>query len=309
MGFMRKSNNQSRGQKNSSLNDSLHQEKKDNHGGMNKLHNFMRTTLSSLLAVGSLSLSLSVYASDMVTLPSGEYRALYSSQASPLEWVKAFKLDITPVTNQEFAEFIEKNPQWSRKNIKPMFAEEDYLKRWVVQGDDYTYKTQEGKSPVTNVSWFAAQAYCRAQGKRLPTIAEWEYVARASDTQVEGSKEKEYTQTILRWYSKAVSEIVPAVKQGHANYWGVYDMHGLIWEWTQDFNATVATTLKKSNKQEVEVDGRTISLDIGAFCGAGSEGVADPSDYAAFMRYGFRSSLKAPFTLETLGFRCAQDID
>ena len=42
---------------------------------------------------------------------------------------------------------------------------------------------------------------------------------------------------------------------------------------------------------------------------AAASGSADPSDYAAFMRYGFRSSLQAKFTLNNLGFRCAQDIN
>lgn len=262
-----------------------------------------------LAAVATIlcTITLQAQAVEMASLPQGEYRPLYSSQASPLEWVKAFRIDTTPVTNLEFAEFIRQHPQWSPDKIQKMFAEEGYLKHWLKENDQWMPKTIDAQSPVSNVSWFAAQAYCKAQGKRLPTIAEWEYAARASETKVDATKDKAFTQKILNWYAKPATASLPAIKQDKPNYWGIYDMHGLIWEWTQDFNATVSSKLQTSNIENVEVDGRTVTLDLGAFCGAGAEGVADPSDYAAFMRYGFRSSLKAPFTLDTLGFRCAMD--
>jgi sulfatase modifying factor 1 len=43
------------------------------------------------------------------------------------------------------------------------------------------------------------------------------------------------------------------------------------------------------------------------FCGSGALGASSFDDYAAFMRYAFRSSLKAHYTVPNLGFRCAQD--
>ncbi|MFT6733521.1 MAG: sulfatase modifying factor 1 [Polaribacter sp.] len=51
--------------------------------------------------------------------------------------------------------------------------------------------------PVTNVSWFSADAFCRAEGKRLPTVDEWEYVARSSKKHIDGNKEESYNQRIL----------------------------------------------------------------------------------------------------------------
>ena len=44
------------------------------------------------------------------------------------------------------------------------------------------------------------------------------------------------------------------------------------------------------------------------FCGAGSLGASDRGNYAAFMRFGFRSSLRAGYTVHNLGFRCAKDM-
>ncbi|HEU5123837.1 MAG TPA: formylglycine-generating enzyme family protein, partial [Verrucomicrobiae bacterium] len=44
------------------------------------------------------------------------------------------------------------------------------------------------------------------------------------------------------------------------------------------------------------------------FCGAGSVGAKDVRNFPAFMRYGFRSSLKANYCVHNLGFRCAKDL-
>lgn len=49
------------------------------------------------------------------------------------------------------------------------------------------------------------------------------------------------------------------------------------------------------------------ALEKSMFCGSGAVGAADPSDYAAFMRFGFRSSLKGNFTVANLGFRCVKE--
>jgi formylglycine-generating enzyme required for sulfatase activity len=65
-------------------------------------------------------------------------------------------------------------------------------------------------------------------------------------------------------------------------------------EWVRDFSATMAPA-----------DGRVANLE--GTCGAGA-GAKDPSEYAAYMRIAFRSSLEARFTTGNLGFRCAMDV-
>ncbi|WP_156929864.1 formylglycine-generating enzyme family protein [Brackiella oedipodis] len=244
-----------------------------------------------------------------VNIQGGEFRSLYSSQASPLVWVKAFKIDKTPVTNQAFYNFLQAQPQWQPQHIKPMFAEANYLQHWQKTTKDgqvsYQPPPKQRQSPVTNVSWFAAQAYCKAQGKHLPSTAEWEFVAKASEHLADGRHDPAYTDTILRWYESRASNDLPAVGQQPANYYGVQDLHGLIWEWTQDFASAKQRALDKSNLQTINKDGIDSRVNLGAFCGAAASGVADPSDYAAFMRDSLRNSLKANYVLPSLGFRCA----
>ncbi|WP_341503559.1 formylglycine-generating enzyme family protein [Gallaecimonas sp. GXIMD4217] len=232
---------------------------------------------------------------DMVSLPAGLYRPLYLSKDSPLVQVAPFQLDRTPVTNRDFLAFVSANPKWAPARIPGLFAENGYLSHW----SGGRPRTVELDSPVTRVSWFAAQAYCRAQGKRLPRVAEWEFAARASQSRADGSSEPGYNQRILSWYARPNAKVLPAVAQSAPNFWGLHDMHGLIWEWTEDFNSALVSGESRADS----------SLNTNLFCGSGAAGAADPSDYAAFMRFGYRASLKARFTQENLGFRCARDGD
>jgi formylglycine-generating enzyme required for sulfatase activity len=79
---------------------------------------------------------------------------------------------------------------------------------------------------------------------------------------------------------------------------GVRDLHGLIWEWVEDFNDTLVSSDSRSGDDPDRL----------RFCGAGAIAAGDRTDYAAFMRVAFRSSLEGRFTLSNLGFRCARDL-
>lgn len=231
----------------------------------------------------------------MANITAGEYRPLYLSVDSPLVSVSPFRLDKQPVTNLEFQRFVNENTKWQREAVPAVFAESGYLSHWQKSDNQYKPNPTDLEKPVIFVSWYAAQAYCQAQLKRLPTVAEWEYVAQASFTQKDGSQEKDYTQKILDWYAKAALQPLSEVAKDDPNYWGVHNMHGLIWEWTEDFNSNLISGESR--------DDSSVNKDL--YCASGSSGAVNPSDYAAFMRYGFRSSLNAKFTLRSLGFRCA----
>jgi formylglycine-generating enzyme required for sulfatase activity len=234
---------------------------------------------------------------DMVCVSNGVFTPLFRSLTDPTNVpVNKFLLDVEPVTNEQFLQFVRANPRWQRSQVKRIFADENYLKNWA--GDLELGANAHPRQPVTFVSWFAAKAYAQWVGKRLPTLAEWELAAAASPNQADGSKEAAFQRDVLKWYSTAAPEILPNVGCGQKNFWGARDLHGLVWEWVSDFNAATVTG---------DARGDT-GLDRQLFCGAGAVGAKDVQNFPAFMRYGFRSSLKADYTIHNLGFRCAKDL-
>jgi len=247
----------------------------------------------ALFAAAAVSAALP----DMACVSNGVYSPLFRSLTDPTNVpVNSFWLDVTPVTNEKFLAFVRANPRWQRSQVKRLFADENYLKLWA--GDLNPGTNALPDQPVVWVSWFAARAYAQWQGKRLPTVAEWEVAAAASPVLADGTKDAAFQRDILRWYSTAAPAVLPAVNSGPANFWGVRDLHGLVWEWVADFNSTTVTG---------DARGDT-GLDRQLFCGAGAVGAKDVENFPAFMRYGFRSSLKADYTVHNLGFRCAKDL-
>ena len=233
----------------------------------------------------------------MALIPTGMYRPLFRSESDPNgALVKSFCLDILPVTNGDFLEFVRANPRWQRSQVKRIFADESYLKNWAADLD--LGSNAPACAPVTDVSWFAAKAYAQWKGKRLPTVAEWEWAASASSTQTNGEQDIEFKRQVLKWYCTPATAKLSPVGLGQTNLWGVYDLHGLVWEWVTDFNSALLTGGAQGDT----------GLDRRLFCGGGAQGAADVQDYPAFMRYAFRSSLKAEYCVHNLGFRCAKDL-
>ena len=148
-----------------------------------------------------------------------------------------------------------------------------------------------------NVSWFAAEAYARWKGKRLPTTDEWEYAAKAGLRSRDGGREQGFMGRVLQLYSRRPGTGLGPVGSTFRNYWGVYDLHGLVWEWVHDFNTALVTGESRNNTD----------LDLKLFCGSGALGASEFRDYTAFLRFGFRSGLEARYAVPNLGFRLAAD--
>jgi formylglycine-generating enzyme required for sulfatase activity len=234
----------------------------------------------------------------MAFVGAGTYRPLYPASPSEREVaVKAFFLDRKPVTNREFLAFVQKNPEWRRDRVKRLFADESYLAHWLTA--DALGKVARPKAPVTHVSWFSARAYCAARGARLPNEREWELAALASETKPDASSDPDFVERILAFYAEPASSTLRDVGRRKPNFWGIFDLHGLVWEWIDDYGASLVA-LDSREKGEV---------DRNLFCGASGADAQNPSDYAAFMRIAFRSSLEAPYTTARLGFRCAKDLE
>jgi formylglycine-generating enzyme required for sulfatase activity len=233
----------------------------------------------------------------MVLIPAGDYVPLLRSKTDPERVpVAAFLLDAQPVTNAEFLAFVAANPKWRRSRVSPLFADEGYLADWA--GDLALGPNAPADSPVVRVSWFAARAYANWAGKRLPTTAEWERAASVGYTTSNGATEPAYRNAVLAWFAEPSAWPLPAAGHGRANLLGVHDLSGLVWEWVADFNTALVTGESRADT----------GLDRDLFCGAGSVGARDLTNYPAFMRAGYRSSLHARYVVPNLGFRCAKSL-
>ncbi len=230
----------------------------------------------------------------MVHIPGGEYRPFYGSDTGMVK-VSPFLLDERAVTNREFLAFVKANPQWQRSHVKRIFADTNYLRVW--SSDTTLPAGARPDAPVCNVSWFAARAFARSVGKRLPALDEWEFVAMADEVTPNARKKAKYSDAIIDLYLQKDRQFRP-VKQSPPNYWGVYNVFDLIWEWTDDFNAVLTTNDSRSGQYD----------DKSLFCAGGATSATDVMNYAAFMRFALRASVKADYTIPNLGFRCAKDI-
>ena len=234
-----------------------------------------------------------------VRIPAGSYLPLYRLPTATGEkpgvarrrQVPAFEMDVHPVTNAEFLAFVHQHPQWRKSQAKRLFVDGAYLGHW--KGDLELGELAPPASPVVNVSWFAARAYVRAQGKELPTVDQWEYVAAASDTQRDASRQADFLDRLRGWYSRSAPRPLPSVGSGFRTVYGARDLHGLVWEWTLDFNSALVTGESRGDS----------ALERTLYCGSGAMGAADFENYPAFMRYAMRSSLEARYSVNSLGFR------
>ena len=229
------------------------------------------------------------FANNLIQIQGGTYTPLFGKERSVQ--VPMFYMDEHAVTNQDYADFVKKNPHWRKGKAPAIFVDSDYLKQW--SSDQSVGNRALEKSPVVHVSWFSAKAYCESKGEQLPTIAQWEYVSQFGPAH----QTKDVESVILEWYSKPTPAVLPHVRSTFKNKFGVWDVHGLIWEWTRDFNTTFVTGESRADA----------SLEKSMFCGSGATGSPNPSDYAGFMRFGFRSSLKGNYTIGNLGFRCVKE--
>jgi len=135
--------------------------------------------------------------------------------AHPVMLTKRFYVGKFPVTQEQYQQVIGANPS-------------NFI------GKD---------NPVEQVSWDDAQAFCKKlaaqtkQAVRLPTEAEWEYACRAGTTTMYYSGDMEADLGRVAWYSANSKSGTHPVGQKEPNAFGLYDMHGNVWQWCQDWYA------------------------------------------------------------------------
>jgi sulfatase modifying factor 1 len=249
-------------------------------------------------AAALLTSAAPVRAADYVALPGGSFTSVLPQGATPTSSAPValapYQLRSTPVTRADFRAFVQAHPEWRRDRVPALFADASYLADWPAP-DDAGAPPDTDSRPVTHVSWFAAQAFCESEGARLPTWLEWENAAAADETRHDARADPAWRRRILGWYERPAATALPPVG-GAPNAYGVRDLHGLVWEWVDDFNALF-----------IAGDSRTQGdPDLLKFCGSGALSIVDRDSYAVLMRVALLSSLNASDTTGALGFRCAR---
>ena len=238
-----------------------------------------------------LTLTQAGYSTESTVLvPSGLFKPFFKEAKDRDITVNFFYIDKYPVSNKDFNEFLLSNPKYEKSKIISLYADQRYLQHWKSDRLSDTEKNEIGSNPVTNVSWFIAKKYCQSKNQRLPTIAEWEYASDSTDPKI--------LEDLLTWYSKTGTTPIEKIGTKKPNKFGIYDMHGLIWEWIEDFSSVMISSDSRSKGDRTD----------GFFCGGGSVSSLDSKAYATFMRYGFRSGLRGDYSMQNLGFRCAHDV-
>lgn len=272
---------------------------------------FSRRSVHSALCLGPVILAVAFFSipalstaaeKTLISLPAGMLEPFWIVQAekgkelgkAELVPIAAFQAQPHAVTNNAFLTFLRTHPEWRKSRVSPLFSEESYLSQFT--SDLRLRKGVRKDAPVTYVSWFAALAYCESLDLRLPTINEWEYMAAASESAFDANRDPAFLAKILEWYGKPKEHELAPVKSTYRNRYGLYDLHGLVWEWTEDFNSSLVTGESREDS----------ALNRDLFCGAGNLLGGNKENYAAFMRFAFRSSMKGKGTVWNLGFRCVR---
>jgi formylglycine-generating enzyme required for sulfatase activity len=189
-------------------------------------------------------------------------------------------------------------------NIKPfylgkyVFTQEQYQ---AVKGTNPS-RFQGAKRPVEQVNWNQTMEFCKklsqktGRNYRLPSEAEWEYACRAG-TQTKyyfGDDEKQLGN--YAWYDGNSNWETHPVGEKEPNQFGLYDMHGNVWEWCSDrWHENYHNTLTDGSSWET---------------GTGDNRVRRGGSWslnAVLCRSTFRLRYSAGFYLRNLGFRVALD--
>ncbi|HEX8613561.1 MAG TPA: formylglycine-generating enzyme family protein [Telluria sp.] len=233
-------------------------------------------------------------AGEYMALPGGVLRSVMPADGKEAPALVApFSMRATLVTNAEFRDFVLAHPEWQRGQAPAILAAPTYLSAWRGAAD---HGALSADAPVTNVSWHAANAFCASEEARLPRWHEWEYAAAADATRADARDDPQWLERILNWYAHPASTPPSRVRSDAPNYHGLHDMHGLVWEWVEDYSALFVSADSRTQDPRKILD----------YCGGAALSLGDRRNYAVLMRIALLAAMEGAQDGGYLGFRCAR---
>ncbi len=173
------------------------------------------------------------------------------------------KTELAPLTNMVLI----KAGTFLRQKLPVTISYDFWINKYEVTQSEYESLTGQNPSnfkgdpnrPVEKVTYYDAVSYCTAVTKReqaagrlpptyeyrLPSEAEWEYACRAGGTNLFSFGDSEAAAPEYAWTTENSEGTTHPIGQKRPNAWGLYDMHGNVWEWCLDWFAQYPTTARK----------------------------------------------------------------
>jgi len=221
---------------------------------------------------------------EMVLIPAGSFQMGSEegdSDEKPVHTVQisSFYMDKYEVTNGEYKKCVDAG------SCRAPISVESYTR------SSYYGDSRYENYPVINVDWTQAKAYCEWKGGRLPTEAEWEYAARG------GLRGMKYPNGDSISQSEANYSGSDTVKVGSydPNGYGLYDMAGNVWEWTNDWYDANYYENSPSRDPQGPSNGEYRVIRGGSWL-----------DDSLFIRVSNRIRYGTPNWHDGYGFRCAR---
>jgi sulfatase modifying factor 1 len=261
----------------------------------------------------------------MVLIPGGSFQ-MGSEDGMPDEspvhtvQINSFLMDEHEVTAAEFAEFVEKTgyrTEAEKFGCSGVFnvEKEDWEK---VDGADWRHpegKNSNGQAnePVSQISWNDAEAFAKWAGKRLPKEAEFEYAARGGlpgKKYAWGNELRPNGKPAANWWQgdfpnqntieDGFLRRAP-VKSFPPNGYGLYDLTGNVWEWTNDWYDENYYQISSTENPQGPDKGVEKTMRGGSWMCS--------ENYCSNYRVAGRSKSTPDTALNNLGFRCVKDIE
>ena len=174
---------------------------------------------------------------EMILIPAGTFRMGsndkgLSASVMPEHEVRIprpFYMGKTEVTNGQYRRFLRVKPDYrGEADVDPAY--DLYLLHFVGK----SAMSAEDDYPVVWVSWHNAMAFCAWAELQLPNEAQWEYACRAGTRTPYSFGDAEEELHKYAWADLPAGHRSHPVATKLPNPWGLYDMHGNVWEWTLD---------------------------------------------------------------------------